>query len=121
VYNVGARNEKSNIEIVRMVCRALDEMMPPAANPRLEARRLGTYEELIVFVKDRPGHDRRYGIDPTAIETQLGWRAKEPLEAGIRKTVQWYLSNGQWCEQAQGEEYREWVRENYGERMGDGT
>lgn len=121
VYNIGARNERSNIEIVRMVCGTLDEVMPPAANPRLEGRRLGTYEELITFVKDRPGHDRRYAIDPTAIETELGWQAKVPFAAGIRKTVRWYLSNGQWCEQVRGAKYREWVRQNYGERVGDGT
>lgn len=120
VYNVGARNERSNLEIVRMVCRTLDDMLPPAANPRLEGRRLGTYEELITFVKDRPGHDRRYAIDPAAIETELGWRAKEPFDTGICKTVRWYLSNSQWCEEVRGEEYREWVRANYDERGGDG-
>ena len=120
-YNVGARNERSNLEIVRTVCRTLDDMLPPAANPRLKGRRPGTYDDLITFVKDRPGHDRRYAIDPTVIETELGWRAKEPFDTGICKTVRWYLSNGQWCEQVRGEEYREWVRANYGERVGDGA
>jgi dTDP-glucose 4,6-dehydratase len=86
-YNIGGRNERTNIEIVRSVCRLLDEMQPSADGPR---------ERQICFVADRPGHDRRYAIDPSKIERELGWRATETLESGLAKTVRWYLSNRNW-------------------------
>jgi len=85
-YNVGGRNERRNIDVVRKICRVLDERAPAAA-PR---------ETLIAFVTDRPGHDARYAIDGTKLETELGWRAREDFDSGIEKTVQWYLDNAWW-------------------------
>jgi dTDP-glucose 4,6-dehydratase len=85
-YNVGGRNERRNIDVVRRICRALDRLSP-GNQPR---------EELIEFVTDRPGHDARYAIDATKLETELGWRAQEDFDSGIEKTVQWYLDNRWW-------------------------
>lgn len=86
-YNVGGRNERTNLEVVETICRILDELKP---------RRSGKYTDLITFVKDRPGHDHRYAIDATKLETELGWRALENFDSGIRRTVQWYLDNEWW-------------------------
>jgi dTDP-glucose 4,6-dehydratase len=85
-YNVGGRNERRNIDVVRQICAALDELTP-AARPR---------EELIEFVTDRPGHDARYAIDASKLENELGWRARDDFDSGIEKTVQWYLDNEWW-------------------------
>ena len=99
-YNVGGRNERRNIDVVRRICEALDKISP-ANRPR---------QELITFVKDRPGHDLRYAIDASKLESELGWRAKETFETGIEKTVQWYLDNEWWWQP---------LRERYGgERLG---
>ena len=87
-YNVGGRNEKTNLEVVRLLCSILDEL-----SPRADGR---SYSEQITFVTDRPGHDRRYAIDATKIERELGWRPAETFETGIRKTVEWMLANGDW-------------------------
>lgn len=89
-YNIGGHNEKRNLEVVETICELLDELKP-AADSR-------SYKELITFVKDRPGHDRRYAIDASKIERELGWKPQETFESGIRKTVQWYLDNRQWWE-----------------------
>lgn len=89
-YNIGGKHEKSNLEVVSHVCGLLDEM-----SPRVDGR---SYREQIVFVEDRPGHDRRYGIDCSKIKTQLSWEPQETFESGLRKTVQWYLSNREWCQ-----------------------
>jgi dTDP-glucose 4,6-dehydratase len=86
-YNIGARQERSNIQVVHAICGLLDEIAPSPAGPRAR---------LITHVADRPGHDRRYAIDPTRIERELGWRAAEPFEAGLRKTVRWYVDNRPW-------------------------
>ena len=106
-YNVGGWNEMPNIEIVRTVCALLDELKPDAA---------GSYSRLITFVKDRPGHDRRYAIDARKIERELGWRPAETFQTGIRKTVQWYLDNPGWIANVQSGAYRDWVARNYGGR-----
>lgn len=107
-YNVGGWNEKANIDIVRMICQLLDEMRP---------RRDGnSYAALIAYVKDRPGHDRRYAIDATKIANELGWKPQETFETGIRKTVRWYLDNFDWVENVQTGAYREWLANNYGSR-----
>ena len=90
-YLVGSRSEKKNIEIVKNICSLLDEM-----GPRLKATK--QYADLITFVQDRPGHDHRYAIDPSKIETELGWRPKNSFEINLRKTVKWYLDNQKWCE-----------------------
>jgi dTDP-glucose 4,6-dehydratase len=106
-YNIGGWNEKTNIDIVRSVCALLDEMRPEPAGPRTR---------LITFVKDRPGHDRRYAIDASKIERELGWRPAETFDTGIRKTVQWYLDHADWVAQVQSGAYREWIGQNYGSR-----
>ena len=106
-YNVGGWNEKPNIEIVRKICRLLDEMHPDPA---------GSYSRLITHVTDRPGHDRRYAIDARKIERELGWKPAETFETGIRKTVQWYLENPEWTAHVQSGSYREWVGTNYSSR-----
>jgi dTDP-glucose 4,6-dehydratase len=106
-YNVGGWNEQPNIEIVRTICALLDELRPNAAGP---------YARLISFVKDRPGHDRRYAIDARKIERELGWRPAETFDSGIRKTVQWYLDHGDWVAGVQSGAYRDWVAQNYAAR-----
>jgi dTDP-glucose 4,6-dehydratase len=106
-YNVGGWNEKPNIEIVKTVCALLDELRPSAAGP---------YERLVTYVKDRPGHDRRYAIDARKIERELGWRPAETFETGIRKTVQWYLEHADWVAHVQSGSYRDWVAANYATR-----
>ncbi len=89
-YNVGGRNERTNLQVVETICDLLDEMAP---DPKIGSRR-----GLITFVTDRPGHDRRYAIDATKLETELGWRAKETFDTGLRKTVRWYLDRADWWE-----------------------
>ena len=106
-YNVGGWNEKPNLEIVQAVCALLDE---------LKAHRDGPYARLVTHVTDRPGHDRRYAIDASKIERELGWRPAETFESGLRKTVRWYLDNATWVERVQNGAYREWVSANYGQR-----
>lgn len=104
-YNVGGHNERNNITIVKTICAILDEIKP---HPD------GSYANLITFVKDRPGHDRRYAIDSTKLQTQLGWKPKECFETGIRKTVQWYLTHQNWVKNVQSGTYREWTVKQYG-------
>jgi dTDP-glucose 4,6-dehydratase len=106
-YNVGGWNEKPNIEIVKTICALLDELRPSAD---------GSYARLITYVKDRPGHDRRYAIDARRIERELGWRPAETFESGIRKTLQWYLDNAQWVADVQSGDYRDWLAKNYAAR-----
>jgi dTDP-glucose 4,6-dehydratase len=106
-YNVGGWNEKPNIEIVRTICRLLDELRPGGE---------GSYARLITSVKDRPGHDRRYAIDARKIERELGWKPAETFDSGIRKTVQWYLDNPGWVAEVQSGAYRDWVDTQYGAR-----
>jgi dTDP-glucose 4,6-dehydratase len=101
-YNIGARNERSNIDVVRSVCSILDEFVPDPCGPR---------ERLISFVEDRPGHDFRYAIDPTKIETELGWRPQHDFDQGLRATVRWYLDNRDWWGRIRSGIYR-------GERLG---
>jgi dTDP-glucose 4,6-dehydratase len=108
-YNIGGWNEKTNIDIVRGICRLLDEMRPDPAGPR---------ERLITFVKDRPGHDRRYAIDARKVADELGWRPAETFETGIRRTVRWYLDHSAWVEGVTSGRYQDWVRNNYADREG---
>ena len=107
VYNIGGWNEMPNIEIVNTICTLLDEFRPDPA---------GSYARLITYVKDRPGHDRRYAIDARKIERELGWRPAETFQTGIRKTVQWYLDNQDWVQHVITGEYRNWVDQNYASR-----
>ena len=106
-YNVGGWNEKPNLEIVHTVCALLDELRPRADGQ--------SYKVQITHVKDRPGHDRRYAIDARKIEQELGWRPAETFETGIRKTVEWYLANGDWVARVQSGAYRDWVQTQYGQ------
>ncbi|MDO9168892.1 MAG: dTDP-glucose 4,6-dehydratase [Methylobacter sp.] len=99
-YNIGGHNEKTNLTVVQTLCRLLDELQP---NKPGEIR---SYQELITYVKDRPGHDLRYAIDATKIADQLGWTPKETFETGMKKTVQWYLNNLDWCRHIQDGSYR---------------
>lgn len=108
IYNVGGWNEKPNIEIVQTVCALLDELRPRSDG--------ASYTTQISYVQDRPGHDRRYAIDASKIERELGWRPAETFESGIRKTVQWYLDNQEWVAHVQSGAYREWVQINYAAR-----
>jgi dTDP-glucose 4,6-dehydratase len=104
-YNVGGWNEKPNLEIVHTVCALLDEL-----RPRADGR---SYQDQITFVKDRPGHDRRYAIDARKIERELGWKPAETFDTGIRKTVQWYLAHGDWVQRVQSGAYRDWIAQQY--------
>jgi len=97
-YNIGGHNEKQNIEVVKTICKILDELKPQANGQ--------AYESLITFVKDRPGHDLRYAIDATKIQNELGWTPAETFETGIRKTVEWYLNNLDWCHRVQDGSYQ---------------
>ena len=106
VYNIGGWNEKPNIEIVNTICSLLDELRPKAT---------GSYTEQIAYVQDRPGHDRRYAIDASKIERELGWLPAETFDTGIRKTVAWYLANADWTVNVQNGGYREWVNKQYAE------
>jgi dTDP-glucose 4,6-dehydratase len=105
-YNIGGWNEKPNLEVVNTLCAVLDELKPRADGKR--------YTEQITYVKDRPGHDRRYAIDARKIERDLGWKPQETFETGIRKTVQWYLANQIWVEGVTSGAYRQWVGKQYG-------
>lgn len=105
-YNVGGWNEKPNIEIVKTVCALLDELRPRADGQ--------SYATQITYVKDRPGHDRRYAIDATKIHRELGWKPAETFETGIRKTVQWYLDHPDWVAHVQSGDYRNWIGQQYG-------
>lgn len=102
-YNIGGHNEKQNIEVVKTICNILDELKPQSKQQ--------SYETLITFVKDRPGHDLRYAIDARKIAQDLGWKPQETFETGIRKTVEWYLNNLDWCRRVQDGSYQ-------GERLG---
>lgn len=104
-YNVGGWNEKTNIEVVTTLCELLDEM---------QARKDGqSYKTQITYVKDRPGHDRRYAIDATKLERELGWKPSETFETGIRKTVIWYLENREWVQNVTSGAYRNWLEKQY--------
>jgi dTDP-glucose 4,6-dehydratase len=107
-YNIGGWNEKPNIEIVDSICTLLDGL-----RPRADGR---SYSEQVQYVEDRPGHDRRYAIDASKTERELGWRPAETFESGIRKTVDWYLENPDWVENVQSGGYRDWIQSNYRNR-----
>ncbi len=106
VYNVGGWNEMPNLDIVHRLCSLLDDLRPRATG--------APHSQLIRFVTDRPGHDRRYAIDARKIEQQLGWRPAETFESAIRKTLQWYLDNQEWVANVQSGAYREWMDKHYG-------
>lgn len=105
-YNIGGRNEKSNLDVAHAICAILDDV-----KPRVDGK---SYAAQITFVRDRPGHDRRYAIDAAKIERELGWNPAETFETGIRKTVIWYLENSRWVENATSGAYRDWMSKQYG-------
>ena len=109
-YNVGGINEIKNIDVVTTICRKLDALRPRADGTK--------YESLITYVADRPGHDRRYAIDPTKIQREIGWQPAETFESGIDKTVRWYLENTEWIDTVRSGAYREWIAKNYSGRQG---
>jgi dTDP-glucose 4,6-dehydratase len=134
-YNVGGRCEMPNLRVVEMICDLLDEMIGPLTdtssgklsvvngerstthNSQLTAHKaIKSRRELITFVKDRPGHDRRYAIDCSKIQNELGWEPEETFATGLRKTIQWYLDNPQWVEHVRSGEYQKWMTVNYGAR-----
>ncbi|MGR9086947.1 MAG: dTDP-glucose 4,6-dehydratase [Gammaproteobacteria bacterium] len=104
-YNIGGWNEKTNLEVVHTLCAILDVIRPRADGQ--------PYRSQISFVKDRPGHDRRYAIDATKVEKELGWKPAETFESGIRKTVEWYLDNPQWVDSVTSGQYRDWISKQY--------
>ncbi len=103
-YNIGGKNEVKNIDVVQTVCAILDELRP----------RERPYAQQITFVTDRPGHDRRYAIDPRKIERELGWTPAETFDTGLRRTVRWYLDHPGWVARVRDGSYREWIEKNYG-------
>ncbi len=105
-YNIGGWNEKTNLDVVHTVCAILDELKPAADGK--------PYSSLITYVRDRPGHDRRYAIDARKIERELGWKPAETFETGIRKTVRWYLEHLDWAENIISGEYQSWINKQYG-------
>ena len=104
-YNVGGWNEKANLYVVKTLCGILDELKPKPDGSK--------YADQIIYVEDRPGHDKRYAIDATKLEQELGWRPQETFETGIRKTVEWYLHNQDWVDHVASGEYKNWVQKQY--------
>jgi len=104
-YNVGGWNEKPNLDVVHAICSILDSLRPKADG--------ASYASQITYVKDRPGHDRRYAIDASKLERELGWKPAETFETGIQKTVQWYLDNQEWTDNVLSGSYRDWVKKQY--------
>jgi dTDP-glucose 4,6-dehydratase len=109
VYNIGGNCERANIDVVRTICRVLDEFLPDS--------RHRPHERLISFVTDRPGHDRRYAIDTAKISRELGWQPAVTFEQGLRQTVRWYLDNNAWVQNVQSGAYRNWLAANYSQRQ----
>jgi dTDP-glucose 4,6-dehydratase len=105
VYNIGGRCEKTNLDIVKTICDLLDKVCLQSP--------FAPHSSMITYVKDRPGHDRRYAIDCSKIERELGWQPKETFETGLKKTIEWYLGNPEWVESVQTGAYREWVQKHY--------
>ena len=110
-YNIGGHNEQRNIDVVHKICQLLEELTPNKPNG------VQYYKDLITHVKDRAGHDIRYAIDASKIERELGWRPQETFESGLRKTVEWYLSNQAWVKNVQSGEYRRWISEQYNSKQ----
>src|ERR1700742_2378903 len=108
-YNIGGSSERTNIDVVTTICDLLDELSPN--------KTIGSRRNLITYVKDRPGHDRRYAIDARKIKQELNWEPAENFEAGIRKTVEWYLANQEWVENVRSGAYQQWIETNYAERV----
>jgi dTDP-glucose 4,6-dehydratase len=117
-YNIGGESELPNLRVIDEICRILEESLPMADNPFIEkpAGEIRGYKDLVVFVKDRPGHDRRYAINCDKIKDQLGWKPSVSFEDGLRKTVRWYLEHRQWIKNVRSGEYKNWIEKNYASR-----
>jgi dTDP-glucose 4,6-dehydratase len=108
-YNIGGNNQPANLEIVRTICKILDEILPEAVHK--------PHEKLIQFVADRPGHDRRYAMNVGKIERELGWKPRQSLQSGLRVTIQWYLDHPDWIQAIrQRKDYQQWLDKNYTRR-----
>ena len=107
-YNVGGGNQRTNLEVVTTLCALLDELVPES--------KFRPHQQLVKYVTDRPGHDRRYAIDARKLESELGWRAQESFETGLRKTVEWYLANAAWVANVTSGAYQQWLTKNYADR-----
>ena len=108
-YNIGGNSERKNLDVVHTICDLVDEMRPDPAG--------GSRRRLLSFVTDRPGHDRRYAIDASKIERELGWKPAEAFESGLRRTVRWYLDHPAWVDDVRSGAYRQWIEQNYAERL----
>jgi dTDP-glucose 4,6-dehydratase len=117
-YNVGGECEKQNIEVVTAICDLLEELQPARENPafRNQQSAIRNYKDLITFIADRPGHDRRYAINCDKIKRELGWNQRHRFEEGLRLTVSWYLKNAEWVSGVRSGEYSKWIDKNYGSR-----
>jgi len=107
-YNVGGSSEKTNIEVVTTICELLDELVPQS--------KFGPHASLIKFVKDRPGHDRRYAVDARKLCRELGWQPRETFRSGMRKTIAWYLSHRDWLASVISGDYKQWIATQYATR-----
>jgi len=116
-FVIGGGNERKNSDLVQQICSILDEMAPPAEVYALREQGLKSYSELVSFVEDRPGHDHRYAINSAKVTRQLDWQAEVGFETGLRRTIEWYLSNPGWVDQASGISYGDWIEKNYAWRM----
>ncbi len=117
-YNIGGENEETNIDVVNKICRVLEELYPVAGNPviRRPGASINGYNDLVTFVTDRAGHDRRYAIDCEKIKKELDWKPSVSFQQGLKHTVQWYLEHKQWIDNIRSGEYTTWIEKNYGKR-----
>jgi dTDP-glucose 4,6-dehydratase len=104
-YNIGGESEKTNLQVVRTLCREVEKVFPAARNPALLKKKLTRYSDLVTFVQDRPGHDRRYAINSTKIKKELSWKPKSDFDSGMAKTIPWYFRRQDWCQKVQAGRY----------------
>jgi dTDP-glucose 4,6-dehydratase len=117
VYNLGASDEKHNLDVVKIICEILGELLPVRKNQKINLMSIQQYEDLITFVTDRPGHDRRYAIDSTKAQNALGWKPEVNFREGMLNTVKWYLDHDVWVSHIISGEYQKWIERNYSWRI----